>query len=121
MNFAFVVVCKVPNSFAKSKNSPTPRDFVFRLSKPKVWTPPLIFFHRSRVFFLRAILTYVVRAIRRPGQFVVHRRRRSRQFADGGHARQLEGGRARAARRADGRREIARGGGDGVRRGRPKL
>ena len=49
---------------------------------------------------------------------------------DGGHARQLEGGRARqggrarAAGRADGRREIVRGRGgrgDGVRRGRPKL
>ena len=44
MNFAFGVVCKVPNSFAKSKNSPTPRDFAFRLGKPKVWTPPLNFF-----------------------------------------------------------------------------
>jgi len=46
---------------------------------------------------------------------------------EGGRARQMEGRRARAAAggRADGRREIARGGGegrgDGVRRGRPKL
>jgi len=36
MNFAFGVVCKVPNSFAKSKNSPTPRNFAFRFGKPKV-------------------------------------------------------------------------------------
>jgi len=35
MNFAFGVVCKVSNPFAKSKNSPTPRDFAFRLGKPK--------------------------------------------------------------------------------------
>jgi hypothetical protein len=71
MNFAFSVVCKVPNSFAKSKKSPTPRDFAFRIGKPKVWTPPPnFFFHRSRprVFSLRAILTYVVRVSRRPSQ-----------------------------------------------------
>ena len=36
MNFAFGVVCKVPNLFVKFKNSPTPRDFTFRLGKPKV-------------------------------------------------------------------------------------
>ena len=65
MNFAFGVVRKVPNSFAKSKNSLTPRDFAFRLDKVKVWTPPPIFFP------LRAILTYVVRASRRPGQVAV--------------------------------------------------
>jgi hypothetical protein len=27
MDFAFVVVCKVPNQNAKSKNRPSPRDF----------------------------------------------------------------------------------------------
>ena len=80
MNFAFGVVCKVPNSFAKSKNSPTPRDFAFRFGKPKVWTPPPIFFFtdRARAFFsLRAILTYVVRASRRPGQVAAQPRPRS--------------------------------------------
>jgi len=71
MNFAFDFFCKVPNSFAKFKNSPTPRDFTFRLGKPKVWTIPSNFFFtdRARAFFsLHAILTYVVRASRRPGQ-----------------------------------------------------
>jgi len=98
MNFVFGVVCKVPNSFAKSKNSLTPRNFAFRLGKPKVWTPPPNFFFTDapvRFFSLRAILTYVVRASRRqlppkPGlrasrrtaqaAFVVRRRRRSRRF-----------------------------------------
>jgi len=71
MNFVFGVVCKIPNSFAKSKNSPTSMDFAFRLGKPKVWTSPLNFFFtdRARAFFsLRAILTYVVRASHRPTQ-----------------------------------------------------
>ena len=103
MNFAFGVVCKVPNSFAKSKNSPTPRDFAFRLGKPKVWTPPPIFFHQlhPRVFFPSRLFDVRracqspprpgrrqlppspgLRASRRPAQaaFVVRRRRRSRQF-----------------------------------------
>ena len=133
MNFVFGVVCKVPNSFVKSKNSQTSRDFAFRLGKPKVWAPPPIFFHRSHphVFSLRAILTYVVRASRRPGQVAASCRPaqvfapvaaqpkpRSSFVAVVVRARQLEGrrahataaGRARAAGRADGRREIARGG-----------
>ena len=103
MNFAFDVVCKVPNSFAKSKNSPISRDFAFRLDKPKVWTPPLIFFSPiaparffpSRHFDVRRacqsplrpgrrqlLPSPGLRASRRPAQaaFVVRRRRRSRQF-----------------------------------------
>ena len=93
MNFAFGVVCKVTKSFAKSKSSPTSGDFAFRLGKPKMWTPPPNFFSpiAPARFFLRAILMYIVRASRRPGQvatscrpaqaaFVVRRRRRSRQF-----------------------------------------
>ena len=44
MNFVFAVVCKVSNSFAKSKNSHSPKDFAFRLGKSKVWTPSPIFF-----------------------------------------------------------------------------
>ena len=192
MNFTFGVVCKLTNSFAKSKNSPTPRDFAFRLGKPKVWTPPPNFFHQSRprVFFpsrhfdvRRACHSPPrpgrrqlppspgLRASRRPAQaaFIVRRCRRSRQFGSvhlrpppregpregrstsvpaswrtssrrgrvrrrswtrvslrgraaassvrrrGRRARAAAGGRARAAGRADGRREIARGGGPGGR------
>ena len=103
MNFAFGVVCKVTNSFAKSKNSPTLRDFAFRLGKPKVWTPPSNFFSPiapprffpSRHFDVRRACQSParpgrrqlppspgLRTSRRPAQaaFVVCRRRRSRQF-----------------------------------------
>jgi len=125
MNFAFSVVCKVPNSFAKSKNSPTPRDFAFRLGKPKVWTPSLNFFFTDRAgaFFFRShstnngrhatggtLLEEVRDTLAAEGSFA--------RKLEGGRTRQLEGRRARAAAggragaagREDGRREIAWGG-----------
>jgi hypothetical protein len=37
MDFAFVVVCKVPNQNAKSKNRPSPRDFANGLDNYSIW------------------------------------------------------------------------------------
>jgi hypothetical protein len=125
MNFAFGVVCKVPNSFAKSKIVQLQGILHLDLANPKCGPYPRIFFFtdRARAFFsLYAILTYVVRASRRPAQvfapIVAQPRPRSSpsSFASvrGRRPRAAAGGRrARAARRADGRREIARGGGGG--------
>jgi len=153
MNFASGVICKVLNSFAKSKNSSTPRDFAFRLGKPKVWTSPLNFFSPiaparffpSRHFGVRrACQSPPVAAqprssrqsppspgrVRRSRQFgSVHLRPPPREGPREGrstsvpapwHAQQLEGGRAWQGGRTG--VEKSRGvGGDGVRRGRPKL
>jgi len=87
-------------------------------------TPEFFFTDRARAFFsLRAILTYVVRAGRRPGQVTA---------AAGGTAgtrgswragaRGREGGRAWQGGRTDVEKLRGVGGrGDGVRRERPKL
>ena len=103
MNFAFSVVCKVPNSFAKSKNSPTPRDFAFRLGKPKVWTPSLNFFFTDRAgafFFPIALYKQWPPCYRR--------------YLAGGGARHLGGG-GILREEAGGRAHTAAGGTAGTR------
>ena len=131
MNFVFGVVCKVTNSFAKSKNSP--RNFIFRLDKPKVWTPsqnPTNNGRHATGIELREIEIHGGTLLEEARDTLAAEGSFARKL-EGGRAWQLEGqracagagGRARVAERerADERREIARRVGDGVRRGRPKL
>ena len=128
MNFAFGVVCKVLNSFAKSKNSSTPKDFALRLGKPKVWTPPPNFFSPiaparffpSPHFDVRRAcqsppVAAQLRSLRQSPLSPGRVRRSSPSSFASVRLRPPPSGRAHAAGRTDGRREIARGGGAGGR------